>query len=50
MKSTDNRYRPPRIQFNIDNWARKKPARPKEAGYDAPAMRFAKKKKVKPKP
>jgi hypothetical protein len=48
MKSTDNRYRPPRVQYNIDSWARKKPAPGKDRIFSGQVPKFGKKKKQKP--
>jgi len=51
MKSTDNRYRPPRVQSNIDNWARfapKKPLTDNGRAGSGPKAPFGKKKKRKP--
>ena len=47
MKSTDNRYRPPRVQNNIDAWARRAPKKPlPDTDYfpDSHAGKFGKKK------
>jgi hypothetical protein len=48
MKSTDNRYRPPRVQYNIDDWSRKKPMPDKDRMFSEHNRKFGKKKKQKP--
>jgi hypothetical protein len=48
MKSTDNRYKPPRIQYNIDSWARKKPMAGKDPLVARQDKKFGRKKKQKP--
>jgi hypothetical protein len=48
MKSTDNRYRPPRVQYKIDDWSRKKPMPDKERMFSEHNRKFGRKKKQKP--
>jgi hypothetical protein len=47
MKSTDNRYRPPRVRYNLDGWARKKIQADKNVQFGKQATGFGKKKKGK---
>ena len=47
MKSTDNRYRPLRIRYALDNWTRKKIRTDKNAQLGKQAFGFGKKKKGK---
>jgi hypothetical protein len=47
MKSTDNRYRPPKVRYNLDGWTRKKNQADKNVQFGKQAFGFGKKKKGK---
>jgi hypothetical protein len=47
MKSTDNRYRPPRVRYNLDSWTQKAVRTDKNAQFGKQALGLGKKKKGK---
>jgi hypothetical protein len=47
MKSTDNRYRPPKVRYNLDGWTRKKIKADKSLQFGKQAFGFGRKKKGK---